>query len=100
LGSAGAKAVHRTLMKLTPDLNFFNILLATFASPDPKSVKNNDNLNEYFALLGTWGVKAARTKNVDEIDPRSRERVMEVMWCQINLLLLHISLPMTFSFLN
>jgi len=31
LGSTGAKAAHRTMMKLTPAVNFINILRAAFA---------------------------------------------------------------------
>jgi len=39
LVSARAKAVHRTLMKFIPGVNFINILRAAFAPLDPKSVK-------------------------------------------------------------
>jgi hypothetical protein len=38
LGSAGAKAVRRTLMKLTPDVDFTNILYAAFVWADSKSL--------------------------------------------------------------
>ena len=47
--STGKKAVHEMLVKLTPGVNFINILRA--------------------GLLGSAGVKAAR-KNIDETDPR------------------------------
>jgi hypothetical protein len=39
LGSAHAKAARRTLMKLTPGVNFTNIIRTAFAHVDPKSVK-------------------------------------------------------------
>jgi len=34
-----AKAARRTLMKLTPVLNFINVLHTAFTCPDPESVK-------------------------------------------------------------
>ncbi len=42
LGSAGVKAVRRTLMKLTPGLNFINILRTAFTLVGPKSVRQLD----------------------------------------------------------
>ncbi len=46
-------------MKLSPGVNFINVLLTAFAFEDPKSTKNTDNLNGFFALSGSAGVKAA-----------------------------------------
>jgi len=40
-GATGVKVVRRTLMKLTPDYNFTNVLQAAFASEDPKSAKRH-----------------------------------------------------------
>jgi hypothetical protein len=39
LGSTGAKAAHRTLMKLTQGVNFINVLCKAFTLLDPKSAK-------------------------------------------------------------
>jgi len=47
------------LMKLTPGLNFINILRAAFARPDPERAKKTNNLTVYFALLGYACAKAA-----------------------------------------
>ena len=38
-GSTSAKAVHRTLMKLTPGVDFINVQHTAFTLVDPKSVK-------------------------------------------------------------
>ncbi len=46
------------LMKLTPGLNFINVLLTAFTLADPKSVKKIDNLTVFFTLLGSACVKA------------------------------------------
>jgi len=40
LRSTGAKAAHRRLMKLTPGVDFINILRAAFMHADPNSAKN------------------------------------------------------------
>jgi len=40
LGSTSVKAVHRTLMKLSPGVHFTNILQAAFMSTDLKCAKN------------------------------------------------------------
>ncbi len=53
-------ALHITLMKPTPGVNFFNILHTAFALVDPKSVKKIDNLTVFFTLLGSASVKAVR----------------------------------------
>jgi len=39
LESTGAKAARRTLMKLTPGVDFTNILLAAFTLADQKKIK-------------------------------------------------------------
>ncbi len=45
-------------MKLTPGVNFINILLSTFMLPEPKSVKWQCWLDCFFAHLGSTCVKA------------------------------------------
>jgi hypothetical protein len=42
LGSAHIKAARGTLMKLTPGLNFINVLHTAFALVDPEGVKITD----------------------------------------------------------
>jgi len=60
-------------MKLTPSVNFINVLVqAAFACTDPKSVKRYWLLDWVLMLWGATGVKAVR-KYVDEIDPRWRK---------------------------
>jgi len=68
LGSAHVKAVHWTLMKLSPGVNFINVLRAAFAPVDPKSVKWYWQLDWILTLLGSTGAKAVR-KYVGEIEP-------------------------------
>jgi len=43
LGSACVKAVRRTLMKLSPGVNFNNNLQVAFTCADPKRVKDTDD---------------------------------------------------------
>jgi hypothetical protein len=47
------------LMKLTPGVNFINILQAAFMRAGPESAKKTDNLNVFFAHSGSTHVKAA-----------------------------------------
>jgi hypothetical protein len=47
LGSTGAKAVHRTLMKLTPGVDFINILEAAFCPQIPKAQKRQASCQSY-----------------------------------------------------
>jgi len=49
--SVRVRAVHRTLMKLSPSVNFINILLPAFTLVDHKSVKKWQ-LNCYFYVFG------------------------------------------------
>jgi len=51
--SALVKAAHKMLGKLTPGVNFINILQAAFVSTDPQSIKKTDNLTVFFTLLGS-----------------------------------------------
>jgi len=59
LGSVHVKASRKTLAKLTPGVNFANILCAALTLVDPKSVKRIDNLTVFFTLLGSAHVKAS-----------------------------------------
>ncbi len=59
LGSASVKAVRRTLMKLSPCLNFINILCKAYTHADPKSTNNTVKWSVFFALFGSVCVKAA-----------------------------------------
>ena len=47
-------------MKLTPGLNFINILRTAFAPVDPKSAKMQLRHQCLFTLLGSTSVKAVR----------------------------------------
>ncbi len=58
----GAKAARRTLMKLTPGLNFINVLHTAFTHVDPESVRIQSNPQYLFTLLGSTGAKAVRRK--------------------------------------
>jgi len=53
-------------MKLTPGVNFINILQAAFACADPESAKKELQLDRLFC---SFGICAHLLKNVDEIDP-------------------------------
>jgi len=58
LGSALVKSACRMLMKLTPGVNFINILRGTFTCTDSKSAKKTDGLTVFFAHLGSMCLKA------------------------------------------
>jgi len=55
-----AKAAHKMFMKLTPEFDFNNILLAAFKSTDYKSKKDTDDLTVFlhFWDLGSWASKS------------------------------------------
>ncbi len=50
----------KSFIRLTPALNFANILRTAFTDADPKSVKKTVNWSIFFILLGSRSVKAAR----------------------------------------
>ncbi len=50
-------AIHGKQSK-RPGLNFINILRTAFTLADPKSVKDTDDLNVFFMLLGSKRIKA------------------------------------------
>jgi len=77
LGSTSVKAVRRTLMKLSPGVNFTNILHIAFALVDPpESVKNTVKSSVSFYTFGIYKRKS-RTYNVDEIDGRRDHKSVE-----------------------
>ncbi len=49
-GTTCVKAVRRTLMKLSPGVNFINILYTAFTLVDPKSAKKINNLTVFYAF--------------------------------------------------
>jgi len=51
-GCVQAKAAQRMLMKLTPGVNFTNILRTAFMLVDPKSVKNAVKSSVSFYAFG------------------------------------------------
>jgi len=52
------KLLANMLMKLTPGVNFINILHTAFTLVDPNSLNKIDNLTVFFTLLGSACVKA------------------------------------------
>ena len=59
------------IIKITPGVNFTNILLTAFTRTDPKSAKKDSQVKQLFVALGSACVKAV-CKHVDEIDPLSQ----------------------------
>jgi hypothetical protein len=56
--STRIKALHKTLMKLTPGVNFINVLQAALTHADPESAKKKtDNLTVFFSLSGSVQAK-------------------------------------------
>jgi len=54
------KLHENMLVKLTPGVNFTNILHKAFTRADPKSAKKTEEgLNVFFVLLGSTHIKAA-----------------------------------------
>ncbi len=51
------KAVRRTLMKLSPGVNFTNTFCKAFTQADPKSIKIKSRHHYVFALWGSAHVK-------------------------------------------
>jgi len=57
------------MMKLTPGVNFINVLCTAFALIDPESVKRYWRINCIFCAFGIYERKSC-SLNVDEIDSR------------------------------
>jgi len=51
---------RKMMVKLTPGVNFINILLAAFKCAHPKSAKRQSSCQSFFGLSGSWRAKAAR----------------------------------------
>jgi len=79
LGSTRVKAAHKALVKLTPRLNFINVLWVAFACPDPKSIKKTAKLSIFYTLLGSTSVKAAR-KMLVKLTADSKGSHMNMCW--------------------
>ncbi len=60
LGSTCAKVVCIMLVKLTPGLNFTNVLSTAFTLADPESVKRYLDFAVLFTLLGPTSIKVVR----------------------------------------
>jgi len=50
------------VVESTPGVNFINILSTAFALADPESVKKINNLNVFFTLLVSVGVKGVHRR--------------------------------------
>jgi len=57
-------------MKLTPGVNFTNILCAAFTREDPKSTKKTAGLTVFFSLLFGFGYLKALHKMLVKLTPR------------------------------
>jgi len=77
LGSTGAKAAHRMLMKLTPGDDFTNILRSAFTRATftiPKVQKIQSSHQCLFALLGSALVKAEHKMLVKMTRDKAKEQ--------------------------
>ncbi len=83
------KFVRKMLMKLTPGVNYINVLRAAFACTDPKRAKRHWWLDCHYAvILGSAFVKAAH-KHVGEIDQQGSMKYLYIKiknlgWCKNN----------------
>ncbi len=68
LGTECVNAARKTLMNLSPGVNFINILQVAFMSTDSKSANKTDNLTDFFTLLGFARVNAA-PKTLMKLNP-------------------------------
>jgi len=57
-GFAGAKAVRRTLMKLSPGVNFFNVLRTAFTSAGPEIAQKHSQVVSLFCAFGICACKS------------------------------------------
>ena len=60
MGSASTKAARKMALKLTPGVNFINVLCTAFALVDRKSVKNTVKSLVSFMLLRSMSIKVVR----------------------------------------
>jgi len=74
LGSALVKAASKKLMKLTPGVNFTNVLWTAFTLVDPERVKKIDNLTIIFTHLLSVCIKAGRKMLMRSTPGRLRSR--------------------------
>jgi len=87
LGSTSIKAVRKTLVKLTPGVNFTKILCTTFTLVYPKSIKKIDNLTVFFMLLGSARVKAVcrMLMKLTPSGPRTWRSNIQCVWQAVKL---------------
>jgi len=69
------------LMKLTPGINFINVLQAAFTPANPESAKRKVKLSVFFPLLGSASAKAARRMLVKLTPGRVGHRFVGVTEC-------------------
>ena len=67
------KTVCRMLMKLSPGVNFINILHEAFTFIGQKAQKDTKDMTVFFYSFWIFALKNC-SWNVDEIDPRGRRR--------------------------
>ncbi len=79
MGSTLVKAVREILVKVSPGVNFINVLGAAFMCTDPESANKCDSLVSTqqcrFTLLGPTSVKAA-SKMMVKVSPRISDAVL------------------------
>jgi len=83
------KAEHQMLIKLTPGVNFINILCSHFTCQDPQSVNIQSSCQYLFTLLGSEGIKAAHktlmklTPDVGNPGMRNQHHFPMIQYCDI-----------------
>ncbi len=60
LGPTSVKAARKMMVKLTPGLDFINIIRTAFTPVVPQSVRTQSSCQYLFTLLGPTSVKAVR----------------------------------------
>ncbi len=89
---SSVKAVRKMLMKVTPGLNFINVLCSAFMLADPESVKIYLWFNCIFTLLEFLCVKAVR-KMLMKLTPGVRQRYnLKVVGSDLHKFLSHKSM--------
>jgi len=74
------KGMCKTLMILTPGLNFINVLSTSFMHAKPKSVKKTVKSSVSFYAFGIY-VRKSCTKNIDEIDTWKEKKCQKNEMC-------------------
>jgi len=83
LGSTSVKPLHKTLMKMTPGVNFINIFTHSFCDCSSPRRKSSFKSSVSFYAFGIYERKSC-TKNVDEIDTRGlKHAAREICLCSL-----------------